>query len=114
MLAHQRLRFPIIQSKPMTLKADFSDAQAVIPGKGLAGNGENLREVFKQFEPLHRDLARVQGAIAERRHNMRSLIHNYASLVDELSNKDHDLRRLVESSNATFKQFAVEDKNIST
>src|SRR3954451_23171776 len=34
MLAHQRLRFPIIQDKPMTLKADFSTAQAVIPGQG--------------------------------------------------------------------------------
>ena len=29
MLAHQRLRFPIIQDKPMTLKADFSDAHCL-------------------------------------------------------------------------------------
>ncbi len=224
MLAHQRLRFPLIESKPMELKADFADAQAVIPGqgqtvrvagvkigeigkvdlagghavvaldidqkykrlihkdatallrpktglkdmfievepgtdkspvmtagdhlpitntapdidpdeilsaldtdtrsylqllingagKGLAGNGDNLRSILKRFEPLHRDLARVSEAIAERRHNMKHLIHNYASLVDELSDKDHDLRTLVESSNAVFKQFAVEDKNIST
>ncbi len=223
MLAHQRLRFPIVQEKPMELKADFSDAQAVIPGqgqtvrvagvkigdigkvnlvnghavvtleiekkyqdlihqdatallrpktglkdmfievepgsdksavmhagdhipitntapdidpdeflsaldtdtrsylqllingagKGLKGNGGNLREVFKQFEPLHRDLARVQEAIAERRHNMKRLIHNYASLVDELSGKDKDLRRIVVSSNAVFKQFAAEDQGIS-
>jgi phospholipid/cholesterol/gamma-HCH transport system substrate-binding protein len=34
MLAHQRLRFPLIQDKPMQLKADFTDAQAVIPGQG--------------------------------------------------------------------------------
>src|SRR4051794_10113313 len=33
MLAHQRLRFPLIQDKPMQLKADFTDAQAVIPGQ---------------------------------------------------------------------------------
>ncbi|MFL5895435.1 MAG: MlaD family protein [Thermoleophilaceae bacterium] len=222
MLAHQRLRFPLIQSKPMELKADFSTAQAVIPGqgqtvrvagvkigdigkvglknghavvtldidhkyehllhqnatallrpktglkdmfievepgtdkspvlkggghipitntepdinpdevlsaldtdtrsylqllingagKGLKGHGNDLREVFKRFEPLHRDLARFSEAIAERRHNMKRLVHNYASLVDYLSDKDHDLRRLVESSNAVFKQFAAEDKNI--
>src|SRR3954462_3499781 len=37
MLAHQRLRFPLIEDKPMTLKADFSDAQAVIPGQGQTG-----------------------------------------------------------------------------
>ena len=224
MLAHQRLRFPLIDPTPMTIKADFAEAQAVIPGqgqtvrvagvkigdiggvalqnghavvsleidpkyksllhqdatallrpktglkdmfievepgsdqspvmhagdhipvtntapdvnpdeilsaldtdtrsylqllingagKGLKGNGDNLRAVFKQFEPLHRDLARVQGAIAERRHNMKRLVHNYGSLMAELQDKDHDLRRLVESSNAVFKQFAAEDQNIST
>jgi phospholipid/cholesterol/gamma-HCH transport system substrate-binding protein len=224
MLAHQRLRFPLIQAKPMTVKADFSTGQAVIPGqgqtvrvagvkigdigkvglqdgravvsleidpkykhllhqdatallrpktglkdmfievepgqdkspmlqagdhipitntapdinpdevlsaldtdtraylqllingagKGLANNGNNLRAVFKRFEPLHRDLARVSQAIAERRHNLKRLIHNYAALVDELSTKDHDLRTLVEASNGVFKQFAVEDRNIST
>jgi phospholipid/cholesterol/gamma-HCH transport system substrate-binding protein len=223
MLAHQRLRFPLIMPTPMTLKADFSDAQAVIPGqgqtvrvagvkigdignvalkdghavvsleidpkykhlihqdatallrpktglkdmfievepgtdqspvmkagdhmpitntapdidpdeilsaldrdtrsylqllingagKGLAGRGNDLREVFKRFEPLHRDLARVSQAVAERRHNMKRLIHNYASLVDELSNHDQDLRRLVVSSNDVFKQFAAEDQNIA-
>jgi phospholipid/cholesterol/gamma-HCH transport system substrate-binding protein len=224
MLAHQRLRFPLIESKPMQLKADFSDAQAVIPGqgqtvrvagvkigdigkvdlkdghavvtleidrkydqlihqdatallrpktglkdmfievepgsdkspvmhagdhipitntapdidpdeflsaldtdtraylqllingagKGLKGNGENLREIFKRFEPIHRDIARVSEAIAERRHNMKRLIHNYASLVDELSGKDKDLRTLVTASNAVFKQFAAEDQGIQS
>ena len=223
MLAHQRLRFPLIEDTPMTLKADFSDAQAVIPGqgqtvrvagvkigdignvqlqngravvsleidkkykdlihqdgsallrpktglkdmfievepgtdksplmhagdhipitntapdidpdeflsaldtdtrsylqllingagKGLQGNGNNLRDIFKRFEPLHRDLARVSQAVAERRHNMKHLVHNYASLVDELSTKDRDLRTLVEASNAVFKQFASQDQNIS-
>jgi phospholipid/cholesterol/gamma-HCH transport system substrate-binding protein len=224
MLAHQRLRFPLIQDKPMELKADFADAQAVIPGqgqtvrvagvkigdignvdlkdghavvtldidqkyksllhqdatallrpktglkdmfievepgsdkspvvtagahipitntapdidpdeflsaldrdtrdylqllingagKGLKGHGNDLRDIFKRFEPLHRDLAKVSQAVAERRHNMKRLIHNYASLVDELSTKDHDLRTLVESSNAVFKQFAAEDQNIAS
>ena len=31
-------------------------------GKGLEGHGDDLREVFKRFEPLHRDLARVTEA----------------------------------------------------
>lgn len=33
-LAHQRLRFPIIQQAPFKLKAEFSTAQAVTPGQG--------------------------------------------------------------------------------
>jgi len=223
-LAHQRLRFPLIDPKPMVLKADFSDAQAVIPGqgqtvrvagvkvgdigqvqlkdghavvaleidpkydhlihqdatallrpktglkdmfieiepgtdnspvmhagddipiantapdidpdevlsaldsdtraylqllinglgKGLKNHGNDLREIFKRFEPIHRDLARVTQAIAERRHNMKRLVHNYATLVDTLSTKDRDLRMLVQASNAVFKQFAAEDQNISS
>ncbi|MGI8921964.1 MAG: MlaD family protein [Solirubrobacteraceae bacterium] len=33
-LSHERLRFPIVQSAPFTLKGDFSTAQAVTPGQG--------------------------------------------------------------------------------
>ena len=33
-LANQRLRFPVIEEKPLKLKAEFSTAQAVIPGQG--------------------------------------------------------------------------------
>ena len=36
-------------------------------GKGLDGRGDDLREVFRRFEPLHRDLARVMRATASRR-----------------------------------------------
>lgn len=33
-LSNERLRFPVIEEKPFTLKAELSDAQAVIPGQG--------------------------------------------------------------------------------
>ncbi len=33
-LDHQRMRFPLLDDKPVTLKAEFSTAQAVIPGQG--------------------------------------------------------------------------------
>ena len=33
-LANQRLRFPIVEDKPHMLKAEFSTAQAVMPGQG--------------------------------------------------------------------------------
>jgi phospholipid/cholesterol/gamma-HCH transport system substrate-binding protein len=82
-------------------------------GKGLEGRGEDLREVFKRFEPLHRDLNRVTRAIAQRRSNLRRLIHNYGVLVAELGKKDSDLTRLVQTSNATLGAFAAEDQNVS-
>ena len=33
-LHNQRLRFPLVEEKPFTLKADLADAQAVQPGQG--------------------------------------------------------------------------------
>jgi phospholipid/cholesterol/gamma-HCH transport system substrate-binding protein len=82
-------------------------------GKGLEGRGNDLRETFRRFAPLHRDLDRVTEAIAERRDNLRSLIHNYGLLVDELGGKDEDLTRLVRASNAVFDSFAAEESNVS-
>ncbi|MGH2742697.1 MAG: MlaD family protein [Thermoleophilaceae bacterium] len=82
-------------------------------GKGLEGHGEDLRETFRRFSPLHRDLNRVTEAIADRRQNLRRLIHNYSLLVEELGGKDEDLTRLVKASNAVFDSFAAEDLNVS-
>jgi phospholipid/cholesterol/gamma-HCH transport system substrate-binding protein len=82
-------------------------------GKGLEGRGNDLRETFRRFSPLHRDLNRVTEAIAERRHNLRRLIHNYGLLVEELGGKDEELTRLVKASEAVFDSFAAEDTNVS-
>ncbi len=82
-------------------------------GKGLKNHGGDLREVYRLFEPLHRDLARVQGAFAERRGGFARLIHNYGSLTTELADRDGDLTRLVNSSATVFEAFAAEDDNIS-
>ena len=82
-------------------------------GKGLKGRGSDLQETFARFGPLHRDLARVAGAIARRRHNMRHLIHNYGLLVRELGSKDRQLTRLVGASNRVLAAFASQNQNIS-
>lgn len=83
-------------------------------GKGLKGHGNDLRETFKRLEPLHRDLARVTTAIASRRRNLQTLIHNYGLLTRELSTKDADLTRLVGSSNSVLSALASENGNISS
>jgi phospholipid/cholesterol/gamma-HCH transport system substrate-binding protein len=82
-------------------------------GKGLEGRGTDLREVMKRLGPLHRDLARVSRAVAERRHNMRRLINRYGLLMAELGKSDKDITRLVRASNVTLGAFADEDQNIS-
>jgi phospholipid/cholesterol/gamma-HCH transport system substrate-binding protein len=82
-------------------------------GKGLAGHGDDLRAVFKRFEPLHRDLARVTRAVATRRENLKRLVNRYGLLVQELGGKDHELTRLVQQANSVFSAFASEDQNVS-
>ena len=82
-------------------------------GKGLDGHGTDLRAVFKRFEPLHRDLARVTEAVARRRTNLKRLVNRYGLLVEELGGKDRELTRLVQQANVVFRSFAAEDENVS-
>jgi phospholipid/cholesterol/gamma-HCH transport system substrate-binding protein len=82
-------------------------------GGGLRGRGADLREVFRRLGPLHRDLRRLNTAVAERRRNLARLVHDYGGTVDELGKRDEDLRRLVASASAVFESLSREEQNIS-
>ncbi len=82
-------------------------------GKGLEGRGEDLRKTFQRLEPLHRDLRRLNTAVAVRRQGLKQLIHDYSELVEELGGKDEELTRLVTASNQVFSAFAEEDVNVA-
>ena len=82
-------------------------------GKGLEGRGTDLREVFRLFEPTHRDLARVNGAVATRRGRLRRLVTSLDRLSGELAGKEDDLAELVDSAATVFRSYAAEDRNIS-
>jgi phospholipid/cholesterol/gamma-HCH transport system substrate-binding protein len=82
-------------------------------GRGLAGRGRDLREVFRLFEPTHRDLARVQSAVATRRASLRRLVGALRRLSGELAGKEDELAELVDSAATVFRAYASEDRNIS-
>jgi len=82
-------------------------------GKGLEDRAPELREVLRRFEPTHRDLARVNGAVAERRRNLRRLIHNLRVLNTALAVNDDDLAELIDTSATVMRAFASEERNIS-
>jgi phospholipid/cholesterol/gamma-HCH transport system substrate-binding protein len=82
-------------------------------GKGLDGRAGDLADVFRRFEPTHRDLARVNGAVAKRRHNLRRLISSLNVLNKELAHNDDDLAALVDSSASVLRAFASEERNVS-
>jgi phospholipid/cholesterol/gamma-HCH transport system substrate-binding protein len=82
-------------------------------GQGLKGRGNDLREVFSRFEPTNRDIARINGLVAQRHQNLRHLIHALNVLNGELASKGQDLSQLVDSSATVFRAFASEEQNVS-
>jgi phospholipid/cholesterol/gamma-HCH transport system substrate-binding protein len=81
-------------------------------GKALGNRGEELSAVLRRFEPTTRDIAEFSGALAERRENLRRVIHNFGLLVTELGRRDVELRRFVDSSNAVLGSFANQEAAI--
>jgi phospholipid/cholesterol/gamma-HCH transport system substrate-binding protein len=82
-------------------------------GRGLAGRGLDLRELLRRFEPTHRDLARVNSAVATRRENLRHLVTSLDTLNGELAKRGDDLAGLVDSSAAVMHEFASEDASVA-
>src|SRR3712207_7869580 len=67
----------------------------------------SLRDLFARFEPTHRDLARVNGAVATRRRNLRHLITSLNVLSKELASRDDDLRSEEHTSELQSRQYLV-------
>jgi ABC-type transport system involved in resistance to organic solvents, periplasmic component len=82
-------------------------------GEGLAGRGLDLQDVFRRFEPTHRDLAKVTTAVAVRHSNLKRLITKLNLLNTELAGKSNQLADLVQTSSAVFRAFASEEQNVS-
>ena len=82
-------------------------------GEGLKGRGSDLQEVFRRFEPTHRDLARVTSAVAVRHSNLKRLITKLNELNTALAGRSDNLAELVQTSARVFRSFANEESNIS-
>ena len=124
-LAHKGWTMPIANTEPdvnpdeilSELDDDTRDYLRLLisgAGKGLQGRAPDLRDVFARFEPTHRDLARVNGAVAERRQNLKHLITSLSKLNTELASRDDDLAGLVDSSAAVMRAFASEQAQVSS
>ena len=81
-------------------------------GQALGANGKQLSATFKRFEPLGRDLARLNGALAKRQRAIGRSVHNFRLLADALGDKDDQLATLVDSSNRVFRSFARQNANL--
>ena len=83
-------------------------------GLGLQGKGgTELAQVFERFEPTHRDLARVNSAVAVRGRDLRQLVNSLKRLNVALVAKQGQIVSLVNASSRVFRDFASENGNIS-
>ncbi|HWH45571.1 MAG TPA: MlaD family protein [Thermoleophilaceae bacterium] len=82
-------------------------------GGGLRGRGGDLQEVFARLGPLHRDLARLNRVVSQRKRNLERLIHNYGRTITRLGRQDKELTELVAASSQVFGRLAREDQQIS-
>jgi phospholipid/cholesterol/gamma-HCH transport system substrate-binding protein len=70
---------------------------------------QDLREVFKRFEPTARDGKKITRLLIARRQNIRRVIHNFQEFSTALATRDKQLAALVDSANANFETFASEE-----
>ena len=84
-------------------------AEALDPAKN---RGEKLSGALRRLDPFARDVARISGALAVRRENIRRSIHSFQLLSTELGNKDQDVTDFVDSSNAALASFARQEASI--
>ena len=86
----------------------------------LAGGAEALddqgsRELaatLRRLQPTVRDIAKVNGALAKRRANLRRVITNFGRIATRLAGNDVQLAEFVDSQNAVLGAFADQEANI--
>jgi phospholipid/cholesterol/gamma-HCH transport system substrate-binding protein len=84
-------------------------AEALDPAQG---RDVKLSNALRRLDPFARDIARISGALAQRRQNIASSIHNFQLLSTELGNRDQDLTNFVDSSDAVLASFARQEASI--
>jgi phospholipid/cholesterol/gamma-HCH transport system substrate-binding protein len=84
-------------------------AEALSPEQG---RDVRLSNALRRLDPFARDIARISGALADRRQNISRSIHNFQLLSTELGNKDQDLTSFVDASDAVLNSFARQESSI--
>ena len=83
-------------------------------GQGLKGNGgSELAQVLERFEPTHRDLARLNQAVAVRGANLSRLVNSLQRLNAALVTRQSQIVSLIDASSKVFRAFASQDQNVS-
>ena len=95
------------------LDADTRTSLQMLLGAGAEAfrdNGRATSNALRRFEPLGRDVARMNRLLVERTQNIKRSVRNFRLLAEALGEKDDDLAAFVDSNNAVFRSFASQDR----
>jgi phospholipid/cholesterol/gamma-HCH transport system substrate-binding protein len=97
------------------LDADTRDSLQLLlggAGQALRGQGRELSNTLRRFEPLGRDVARLTRQLQERSRNIKRSVRNFRLLASELGSKDDELAGFIDANNAVFRAFANQDARL--
>jgi phospholipid/cholesterol/gamma-HCH transport system substrate-binding protein len=115
--------FPLQQTAPDANFEEFLDSldgetraylQELLAGAGigLKGNAANLSATIKRLDPITRYGEEITEQLHLRHKNIANAIHNFQLVLNALGNKDTELARFVDASNAVFKTFSEQDQSV--
>ncbi len=70
------------------------------------------RRSLRRLEPTTRDIAKINGALAVRRENLRRVITNFGEISKRLAGNDVQVADFVSSQDTVFGAFANQEANI--
>jgi phospholipid/cholesterol/gamma-HCH transport system substrate-binding protein len=82
--------------------------------EGIGGEegARRLSPIFRRLYPFTRDIARLNGAVAQRRESLARVVHNFRLLAEELGTHDAELARFVRGSAGALQHFATQEGSI--
>jgi phospholipid/cholesterol/gamma-HCH transport system substrate-binding protein len=79
---------------------------------GLTGQGGDLGQVLRRFDPTARDAKRATELLRVRRAHIKRAVTNFGEFTRALSRSDRELADFVDSSQEVFKRFANQSDNL--
>jgi phospholipid/cholesterol/gamma-HCH transport system substrate-binding protein len=116
-------RIPIAQTLPdvnldevlSALDADTRDYLRLLLNDGavaLKGNGRAVGQTLRRIEPTAKYARQVNEALAERRENLKRVVHNFSLLTEELGERDTQVSSFIVNSNEVFAALARQDASL--
>lgn len=90
------------------LKLLLAGGAEALDGEGSA----NLAATLRRLEPTTRDIAKINGALAQRRESLRAVITNFADIAEQVGGNDTRLAEFVSNSNTVLGAFAEQEASL--